>query len=106
MPLPSPIPPDLWRRLANLDQRCDVSMVRRTEWEHVGAGGVKAWSQMPPAHPNMPTRRAWYVRVELRGGAIHEMVHVTDLALADALEAAVSQAEARAWNRPPPKGWR
>jgi hypothetical protein len=55
---------------------------------------------MPPPHPGSLHRRSWYVRVNLRGANVHEMVHVSDLALSDALRAAVAQAEGRGWTDP------
>lgn len=99
MATPQPIPDELWQRLARLDGRCDVSMVRRTEYQQPGAGGVPTWSSMPPQTANPPQRRVWYVRVNLIRGEIHEMIHVTEQTLAAALEAAVMNAEARGWHR-------
>lgn len=74
-------------------------MRRRTEYEIVGAGSRMLWTSIP-APPPASTRRAWYVRVELRGGAVFDIVHASEPALADALLAAVTEAEGRGWDRP------
>lgn len=96
------IPDDLMARMAALDRRCDFSLHRRSEYPHAGAGGRVVWTPMPPEASAQPAeaRRVWYVRISLNGGEIRDMVHVTELELAEALSKAVAEAEQRGWHMP------
>jgi hypothetical protein len=84
-----------WRRLQALDARCDLFMERRTEWQ----GEVnRTWLSIPGPGP---TRRAWHVRIKIRGGIdAHDLIDTSRPALADAIEEALTTAESRSWHRP------
>lgn len=82
-----PIPNSLWRRLATLDARCDISLVR---------GEIEAprWSRV-----GWKYRRAWTVTIRLRKGG-KEIEH-SDPYLLIALRLAVDQAERYGWHAEP-----
>ena len=100
MVIPKPVPDALWQRLAAFDARCDCFMSRDTEYLVSGTAGRAVWSRINTLASPTPTRRAWHVRITLRPGGYGSLVHVAEPTLADALAAAVGEAERRGWHRP------
>ena len=91
-----PISAELWQRLKGLDRRCHISMRRDDQWLVPGTRGAMVWSGIggPPAQH----RRIWRVRVYPRDSAAnHDILDADGVQIADALLAAVAEAERRGW---------
>jgi len=102
VPTPQPIPPELFARLAALDDRCEPSMVR-TRLYPDGTRTTPIKDQhgtVRGSTPDRPAVRMWVVTIRLLGGLHHEYVQSKAPALASALAAAIVQAEARGWHKP------
>lgn len=85
MATPVPIPPDLWRRLAARDARCDFSMERRS---------TDRPTKMLTSRKNYP--REWDVRIGEKGDP-RGPLSVEGAALREVLAAAAAEAEQRGW---------
>lgn len=87
---PDPIPADLWRRLARLDARCDITILRQ--------------DTNLPGHRHTSGKnydREWVVKI-LEKGSLHHgpMTTMGGCALRQVLEGAVEGAEQMGWHRP------
>jgi hypothetical protein len=87
---PDPIPADLWRRLARLDARCDITILRR--------------DANRPGHRHTTGRnydREWRVEVQEKG-CVHRgpMTVEGGCSLRRVLEDAVESAEQNGWHMP------
>ena len=73
-------------------------MQRRDQWLIVGAGKQMVWSGI--GGPPSPHRRAWHVRINLRGSAsLRDMLDAQSERLGEALAEAVELAGRRQWDR-------
>ncbi len=97
MPKPKPIPAELLDRLAALDRRCDISMVRGT-YHRSFAHKPARWVEGPGTPTSLRSRR-WTVVIVLQGGRRGDVVTSVEPALADALLYAVTDAEGRGWDK-------
>lgn len=84
MSTPSPISPELWARLAALDQRCEIVMVRN-----------KPMANSPEAGH----ARHWLITIRLYEDLARHSLQRSGLDLATALLDAVNEAERRGWQR-------
>jgi hypothetical protein len=89
---------DQWQRLHALDPRCDIFMERRTEWAAAGPNKATAWLSIPnPTNPH--SRRAWHIRIKIRGGVDSaDIVDISEPALTDAVARALELAESKSWH--------
>lgn len=83
MPTPVPIPPELWARLAALDARCEIAMVRNQPVRGTPMAG----------HP-----RQWLVTIRLYEDVARFHLQRGAPDLATALREAVEEAERRGWH--------
>ena len=94
----TPISAELWQRLRRLDARCHVSAWRADEWLVQGQGGRTLWSGV--GGPPSPHRRVWRVRLYPRdSSAIRDIIDTAEPEFAEAISAAVEEAERRGWTR-------
>lgn len=97
-----PIPAELWARLKRLDRRCDIAMRRDQQW-YVRGTKQMLWTRVP--EPGAPQRRAWCVRIQLRGSVqTYDIFDSSAPGLAEALEIAVLEGERRGWAKAAPAG--
>jgi hypothetical protein len=75
------IPATLWQRLAALDRRCNIGLVRG-DWE---VPGERRFVRM------------WRVTLSERAGPLHTMVRADGASLLQALEMALAEASKRGW---------
>lgn len=97
-----PVTPELQARAAALDARCDIDLTRCTQFRVSGAAAT-AWSRIPGGAGNEPARRACCVRITLRHGRrglMSDLVDASASTCAEALELAITEAEARGWHLP------
>jgi len=90
------VPDAYWLRLAALEPAARVTMTRQDQWLTPGANKQMVWSgiESPGKH-----RVAWSVRIFKRNSGVHDIIDRAEPHLADALLAAIEEAERRNWHR-------